>query len=68
MISVGLERRLAVVATAAVTLAIWVLPASAASAAEIHPQRTTSGIDQSDPGKPAASGDIIGLAIRNVIP
>jgi hypothetical protein len=32
MISVGLERRLAVVATAALTLAIWVLPASATAA------------------------------------
>jgi hypothetical protein len=46
MISVGLERRLAVVATVALTLAVWVLPASAAVAGEARPPKAASMIDR----------------------
>jgi hypothetical protein len=57
MISFGLERRLAVVATAALTLAIWALPASAA------PRLETSGPKAM--GRIGGSGS--GLTFRNVI-
>jgi hypothetical protein len=46
MISAGLERRLAVVATVALTLAVWVLPASAAAAGEARPPKAASVIDR----------------------
>jgi hypothetical protein len=43
MIRIGLERRLAIVATAALTLAIWVLPAGAASVIEARGFLATNG-------------------------
>jgi hypothetical protein len=59
MISFGLERRLAVVATAALTLAIWALPASAAPRPEASGPKAAGRI----------GGDVgLGIASRNVIP
>jgi hypothetical protein len=58
MISFGLERRLAVVATAALTLAIWALPASAAPRLEASGSKAIGRI----------GGGGLGLALRNVIP
>jgi hypothetical protein len=65
MISSGLERRLAVVATAALTLAIWVLPASAATGTEIR-LGEDGRIDQNYSSRTAASGDAAWLAGRNI--
>jgi len=48
MIRTSLERRLAIVATAALTLAIWVLPASAASAAEISGRKAIRNLGPGD--------------------
>jgi hypothetical protein len=59
MISPGLERRLAVIATAALTLAIWALPASAA------PRPQTSGPKAADR---IGGVEGLGIASRNVIP
>jgi hypothetical protein len=61
MISVGLERRLAVVATAALTLAIWVLPASATSGAGIHLPEKTSGSTETIRAEPRHRGMPHGL-------
>jgi hypothetical protein len=53
MISFGLERRLAVIATAALTLAIWALPASAARLAEAQ-ARTVAGCLATDGSRTSA--------------